>query len=487
MRWVKIVIFLSILLIFIYLRITPILNQTVPYTYDQGRDFLKAEEIVRFRNPTFIGPTTGIQGLYHGAWWYYLLSIPYFLFNGHPLSFYYFIFFISVVGNLIFFIFLKKEFNFNTALLFFTIVSVSPYFISLSFFVSNNIIAPYFILLLIVSIYYLFKTKKYIWLFYISLSLGFIHEFEVAFGLFIFLLLFILLLVYKNSRKIIFSLKGVAYFTLGLIIPFIPRVLFEIKHNFLQTKTFLNFFLKPKFHNPKLFSDIFNDRLSLFLNYFRGIFIDYHIILSITGLIMVIFVFIKFWKKVVKSSFLTIFSLLSLLLFLASLLYKDNFWANYYEGIPYIFLFVITISFYFFSKHYQKFSLVFLTIYFLLSLAVFIRELNNKNQPLKDFKAIDKAVLYIYSQVKEKDFCVKIYTPPVIPYTYDYLFSYYSRIKNINRPTTNYLNNRCWFIIENDPYHFRFKDWAAKNIPENGKKISSYQINKDITIQLWKK
>ena len=176
-KWIRIIAFLSLLIIFVYLRLKPIINQTVPYTYDQGRDFLKAEEIVRFKNLTFIGPTTGIMGINHGAWWYYLLSIPYFIFNCWPMGFYYFMFFISLVGNLCFYYFLKKEFNLNTALLFLSIVSISPYFIPLSFFASNNIITPYIILFLIVSIYYLFKTKKYIWFFFLALSSGFVHEF----------------------------------------------------------------------------------------------------------------------------------------------------------------------------------------------------------------------------------------------------------------------------------------------------------------------
>lgn len=49
---------LFFIFIFIYFRLIPIINQTVPYTYDQGRDFLKAEQIIRGKNLTFIGPTT---------------------------------------------------------------------------------------------------------------------------------------------------------------------------------------------------------------------------------------------------------------------------------------------------------------------------------------------------------------------------------------------------------------------------------------------
>src|SRR3990167_10170849 len=94
---IQIAIFLFVIILFSYFRLKPIYFQTVGYTYDQGRDFLKAAEIVLYKNPTFIGPTTGIQGLFHGAWYYYILVIPFILFGGAPIGFYHFNFFLHLV------------------------------------------------------------------------------------------------------------------------------------------------------------------------------------------------------------------------------------------------------------------------------------------------------------------------------------------------------------------------------------------------------
>lgn len=488
MKLIKNLLFLIFVLGFIYLRINPIINQTVPYTYDQGRDFLKAEEIVRFRNPTFIGPTTGIMGLNHGAWWYYLLSIPYFLFNGHPMGFYYFMFFISLISNLAFFYFLKKEFNFNTALLFLAIITISPYFIPLSFFVSNNIITPYVILLLIISLYYLFKTKNLIFILLTGLSIGFIHEFEVAFGLFMIPITTLILIIFKQSRKILLSLKGILCYFIGLIIALTPRILFEIKYQFIQTKTLINFFLKPKLHNPKAFFDVLNDRTLLFWNYFKGIFIEYNFYISLLMLLTFTFVTIKYKKELKKHSYFTLILLIILLLFIGSLFYNDNFWSNYYEGIQYLMLFIVLVSFYVIEKKEKILSkIIFVAFVVILPTLFFSKEIKNKNNQLKDFKAIDKAVVYLFEQTKNKDFCLKIYTPPVIPYTYDYLISYYSKIKNINRPMKDYVNNKCYFIIEADSYKFRVEKWRKENIPVNGKKLLYHRINKDIEIELWQR
>ena len=100
-----------ILFFYLLIRFPNLLSHDVVYTYDQGRDFLKTAEVFLYKNPTFIGPTTGIMGLYHGAWWYYVLGIPFLLTRGNPIAFYYFIFLITFFTNLLFFYFLKRIFK----------------------------------------------------------------------------------------------------------------------------------------------------------------------------------------------------------------------------------------------------------------------------------------------------------------------------------------------------------------------------------------
>src|SRR3989344_3994821 len=149
-KWIEIVIFGITILIFSYLRLTPIYTQTVGYTYDQGRDFLKAAEIVLYKNPTFIGPTTGIMGIYHGAWWYYVLSIGFLLFNGLPIGFYYLNFFIQLLVFITVLIFVWKRFDSLTQIILGLVVATSPYLIFTNILLANNVmaIAPFLFLLL---------------------------------------------------------------------------------------------------------------------------------------------------------------------------------------------------------------------------------------------------------------------------------------------------------------------------------------------------
>src|SRR3989338_4096209 len=128
--------FIFVIFLFCYFRLKPLYFQTVGYTFDQGRDFLKAAEIIRDRNITFIGPTTGIQGLFHGAWYYYLLVLPFLLFKGTPIGFYYFNFFIQFVSFVGFAFFLRKYFGSVISLIISYLLATSPYFIFTSIFIS---------------------------------------------------------------------------------------------------------------------------------------------------------------------------------------------------------------------------------------------------------------------------------------------------------------------------------------------------------------
>ncbi|OGK39341.1 hypothetical protein A3A74_05220 [Candidatus Roizmanbacteria bacterium RIFCSPLOWO2_01_FULL_35_13] len=470
--------FIFVIFLFCYFRLKPLYFQTVGYTYDQGRDFLKAAEIIRDRNITFIGPTTGIQGLFHGAWYYYLLVIPYLLFNGSPIGYYYFNFILHLFSLFILMFFIKKWFGSLISLLIGAIIASSPYFIFTSLFVGNNIFVLPLLVLFIICNYYIFNAartvKKTIW-FWAGLLVALIFEFEVAFGLFLLPSYILILLLNKNTRKNLSVNKGLLPYMAGLIIPFVPRILFEIKNNFMQSKVLVSFFFKPKIFNPRTFNEIILDRVNLFWGYFKGIFSD-QLVFSVflfTLVICLLVVLSKLNKS--KDRTLGFFSLSVLLLFVLSLFYKDNFWGNYYEGIQYLFLVMSGNILYVGLKKVNMLSL-------LIAALLIIVLVNSANSVVKDWsKKPERKLLgnqlaivdYISDKFGDKDreYCVKVYTPPVIPYTYRYLFLHKNISKKIPQPKEDWVKDKCWFIIENDDYKERRLQWLDSNIPKDAKVI----------------
>ena len=325
----------------------------------------------------------------------------------------------------------------------------------MSFFVISSVFTFPFILLFIYSAYLFLKTEDKKYFFWLFLWIGFILEAELPTGLFTGIA-FVLTLLFLGKIKLLLSKEGFKKACLGFMIPLVPRLLFEVTKGFPQSKTILKFFLNPEIHSPKPFIEIFKDRLSLFNNYlfssfpFDNSFVIYGIfILSIIG----IFIYINGNKK--NINFFIFAPLMMVLFFLLSCLYKDNFWSNYYEGIVYYFILIITLGLYGFSKIKNKIVknlpwLIFIA-FLLFNLLKFTKEIkNNKivNDGLKK-QLITINRIYEINEGK-KDFCVRIYTPPAIPYTYNYLFDYYRNFKNKVKPMANYVDNQCWYIFEDD-------------------------------------
>ena len=158
----------------------PLYFQSVGYTFDQGRDFLKAAEMILDKNPTFIGPTTGIQGIFHGAWYYYLLLIPFLLLGGVPIGFYYFNFLFHLLSLLVLMFFIRKWFGSVISLLIGAIIAFILNIIesktygvsilnisSLLFYTLFFISAPYFIN---------FGKRAFTYIASISFGIYLIHE-----------------------------------------------------------------------------------------------------------------------------------------------------------------------------------------------------------------------------------------------------------------------------------------------------------------------
>ncbi|MFZ6035216.1 MAG: glycosyltransferase family 39 protein [Patescibacteria group bacterium] len=483
--WQKIM-FGLILAVFVYLRVDPIIHHTVPYTYDQGRDFLKVMEMIDAKRPTFIGPTTGIMGLFHGAWWYYLLTIPSLLTHGSPIAFYYFVFAISLAANLWLFQFLKRKFDTPTALVFLAVISVSPYFVKLAFTVSNNVIVPYLLIALIgLSFQFFEKDDKRLY-FLLGLTLGFVFEFEVAFGLLLIPAYFASALLFRVLRNKIYSLKNLGLIVAGLAVPFIPRALFEIKNGFIQTKTIIGFFINPKLHNPAPFQKMLSDRIILFIDYAKSITYGYSLFYAVLMAAFAVIVFFALKKKNKKTDIALYLATLVLMLFAISLFYKDNFWANYYEGIQYLYLVVFVSACSLLAKWNKKAAYALLMVFVIVDLiALNNYNLAKKTVRLEGLAETQAAFDYIHKQTGKNDYCLRIYTPPVIPHTYVYLMNWQAKAEGYKISSYNFRDNQCYFVIESDVYAFRIKKWREDNTPKGATMAGKKQLNGNVTVEKW--
>ena len=100
-------------------------------------------------------------------------------------------------------------------------------------------------------------------------------------------------------------------------------------------------------------------------------------------------------------------------------------------------------------------------------------------------KVQEDVVAYIESQVtNDQEYCLRIYTPPVITHTYNYLFFYEKLQNKIKEKSADFVNNECWYIIERDDYAERRQVWLDANLPKNGT-IKQEKEFRDVQVQLW--
>lgn len=461
---------LIILTIGSWLRLSGIISNSFAFTYDVGRDMLAVENIVVNHKIVLVGPTTGIEGIFYGPWWYFILSIPFFIFSGNPQGIEFFMGFIGIITILLGFIFGKKIGGVFLGIIFSAFISFSPLMISFSLQTWSPNLTPFFVLLvfLILTTFCVedqSTTPKARDLFLLGLLLGIIIDLAIVFGtLFLLSICLSLIFIFRKRLKI----KEMPFFALGLLFIFSPRIIFEVRHNFLMTKTFINAFSNGLML-PKDFSifDALISRLNSLFNTWNATLAGQN---SIVGFILIIFVFLglvllyKRMENIHKQCIKTI--LIIILVFLIGItFFNQAVWPHYLVGVPVFYIFLVSLIINTAWIALKKNLVIFfiLCILFWINLNP-IQVLDNIRKPLWEGNAAvyrnQIAIIdYIYNNAKGRDFKYIVYTPAVHDYSYRYLFSWYGKKKFGYTPAKK--NTGLFYVILEPDYElpFRLIDW----------------------------
>ncbi|MBP9781944.1 hypothetical protein KBC89_04795 [Candidatus Woesebacteria bacterium] len=221
-----------VLLVSLYVlnRLPLLFFQTFAFTFDHGKDSLAVMDLVTSLSPKLIGPWTSIPGLYFGPGWYYLLAPLYWLLNFHPLAGPLTMMLLGLVQLIV----VYKYFGKLAALI---LTSAPIWFIT-----TTNASNPYPLTLVTWLILILLeKIKKYpkkttFWLL-LGAGIGMGFHFSTAFAV----LYVVLVPISIWLRKIKPSSIVIGACLLGFSLPFIPQGLFELRHNFSETRAVLSY------------------------------------------------------------------------------------------------------------------------------------------------------------------------------------------------------------------------------------------------------
>lgn len=228
---------LSILSFFyLFLRFSN-LESRLTFHLDQGLHLLETYEMVQSGKPRLIGPMISSKvydgrGFFIGPQYYYILAILGQITKWNPLSITQISIIVDLLFWLIFIIFLKRKYSPFLAIITFSLVTFSNYFIVHSrFFWNPNFLIPIAILT-IISLYFFQKNKSIKFLYFTSFLWGLAFSFHYSallWGVFFLLILFI------NRKK----LRLYHYFSIPLffILGDLPYFIFELRHNFYNIST----------------------------------------------------------------------------------------------------------------------------------------------------------------------------------------------------------------------------------------------------------
>lgn len=463
------------------IRIPLILQGFFAFTYDQGRDLFAVKEIVEHFNLTLIGPTTGLPGIFYGPWWYYYLSPIYIAARGDPkliaLSF-------ALLGLIVIYLtyfvsqkILNNKFISITAAF---IVSTSQPFLTSSSQIWSPSLIPPLMVLYILCVYKILKNNEKKWFLILGLLSGLILDSEAAYGLILITSTIIASLFY---RKEFFKKSFLLYF-LGILLIVFPRILFELRNDFLITKSTIKWLKSPSVFQQHLsLAQRLLNRLNIFYLIFAQTFSKGNKILATIPLSFIIFTFVSQAKMVKKIKIFHFLLLILFLLYIGFSLYPDALWEYYISGASSIFIFLILISL---SIYYKKAKVITTIFIFLLLILNFEKRFifpfktdwagdgavyKNQIEPIKDIKSELKGNYSIYA-----------YSPAGIDYPFEYLIQMYYTKGLIDKPKKD--QNTIFLIIRDDSDHLYLKvGWYGDKVRDSTNLIERKEYPGNIIIE----
>lgn len=387
---------------------------------DNARDMVYVREIVELKKLTLIGPTSAIEGFFNGPFWYYLLAIPYILSGGNPYGAILMEIVLWAIGGF-FLLKLARLFGTLSMIVLGSVWVASDYVVLTNLYAFNPnpviLLTPLFIYLL----YRYLQSNKLIFSALIFLLGGLFFNFEMNFGVFIPLIVLVTLLFAKKVHYL--KSKNFWIGSLLFIICLLPQVAFDLRHDFLMTKSVINYLSQGQqtydfaLRLQTVTTNFYNVSSATLMN---------HKILTLIILALFIPMLLRFFKTKDKNPIALI--CLSLI-FVPFILYlfipvTVNPWHLGASAAAFILLIGFLLN-------KTKFGILFefLIIFFALS-NIFKFITYDFGKPSNDpslFKNETAAIDYVYKKADGRNFKVYTYLPSVYDYPYQYLFPWYGK------------------------------------------------------------
>ena len=355
-NWILII----VLLVGIFLRFYR-LTDFVTFLGDQGRDAIIIKRIITLEHFPAIGPPTSVGQVYLGPFYYYFIAPWLLLSNFNPIGLAVGVAFFSSLYLLINYLIVKELFDKKIALISTILLSFSSVLIDFSRFSWNPNLLPLFTLLTVYFVIKSLKTNKWYYFVLFGTFLSFAIQLHYL-ALFLIPPIFVIYLIdlLKERKQLIHKFVYLFICLFSFILFSSPLIIFDLRHNFLNSKLFLALFkssgstLLTKF-NSLFDSFYFLNLYSLNINLNR--FLVY---------LLLLFLLLAFITLIKRSSNFKIFLLFFLLTMLGMSFYNGPKHPHYF-GVLYPLYYIIISYFLVFPKgtSWEKYLTIFFVIGFI--------------------------------------------------------------------------------------------------------------------------
>lgn len=424
------------------------------FWYDQGRDALVAWQMWKHADFTLIGPTTGIEGIFLGPFYYYLITPLYIIGQGNPLVPAAGLVLINLGAMYLLYRFAKAHFDTTTGLLTVFLMAISFHLTSSHRWLSNPTPLPLFSVLAVWSLVNITRGRTHLlnWIF-LGLGTGLGLQLEAASAVFFIPAVLITLTWFRKSVH--WSVAGVSGAMGMFVLTLVPQILFDFRNHHILYSAFRRFLLAEKSFIPDWGGLLFS-RLNFFFMSITEKFTLYFP-LQILFALCLLAMSLKLNKRLLSPVFMVV--LIWILTPLVGLIFysgnKGYVWSYYLTGIyPFIFLAVGRIFSIFIKKNSSSTVLVLVVLGFLTidNGINFWRQFSTPTPDYITFSQSLAAVDWAYLDSGGQPFNYDVYVPPILYAAYDYLFlwrgtNFYQRLPEEKLVT------RLYTLFEPDKDH----------------------------------
>jgi len=455
------------------------LNIILGFWYDQGRDALVIWDFIHNGKLFLIGPVTGIEGIYLGPFFYWLMVPFYFLGGGNPVFPAAFFSVLTILAIFLIFWLAKEIYGYPVALLSAFLYGFSLPLVIFSRWMANPNPLPFFALVTLIFLWRFIDKKDNKSLIGASFFLGLCLQCEAASAIF-FLPATLIIILWQ--KRVLSKLNILFFSFIAFFVTLLPQIFFDLRHQGILRSAFKTFLIGDKSFNFSLFETV-KVRFILYFDTFFGKLLPQNFFKL--ALLAFFFLTLYFFRKQIfqKGGKLLAIWLASPLFFF--LFYQGNHgyvWDYYFTGVIPAFIILFSSGIFFLTRK-VSFSKVIIGAFLILFATINLKGLADYYKAglgislSSQLKAID----WVYQDARGKDFNTDVYVPPQIPYAYTYLFKWYGITKYGYEPKAELVKN-LYTLYEPDSQHPNLlENWLVRQ--DTIGKIERSNFWGEITVQ----